>query len=120
MMTESVASFRLVRPLPPTDLRAVDPVLVSMAAACDLAVAEFLFGMRADALERRDSVNRVNGKTEPVGLVVNGQFHRRVDVAFFFVSPHMQVTVVGAAIGEAVNQPGIAVEVEDYRLVGRK
>jgi hypothetical protein len=32
----------------------------------------------------------------------------------------MQVPVVCAAVGETVNQPGIAMEVKDDRLVDRK
>ena len=107
-------------PLPTADLRTVDSVLVSMAPACNLAIAEFFFGMRANPLQLRDAVNRVDCETEPVGLVVNCQFHWRVDVALLFVTAHMQVSVVRAAVGEAVNQPGIAVEVKDDRLVRRK
>ena len=105
LMTESVISFLLVRPLPPADLRAVNPVLVSVAAACDLAVAEFLFGIRTDALEHRDSVNRVDCETKPIRLIVNCQFHPCVDVAFFFVATNMRVPVVCAAVGKTVNQP---------------
>ena len=121
-MSESAGSLppAAKRPLPPTDLRAVDAVLIRVVPAGNLPVAEFLLGVRADLLQLRDAVNRVDCKTEPVGLVVNGKFHGRVDIAFLFVPAHMQVVVIGAAIGQAVNQPGIAVEVEDYRLVGRK
>ena len=115
-----MASLLLVRPLPTCDFRAVDPVLVSMATACDLAVAEFLFGMGTDPLKSRDPVNCVDCETEPVRLIVNCQFHRRVDVALLLVAAHMQVPVVCAAIGETVNQPGIAMEVKDDWLVYRK
>ena len=76
--------------------------------------------MRADPLQFWDAVNRVDRETEPVRLVVDCQLHRRVDVAFLLVTAHMQVAVVCAAIGETVNQPGIAMEVKDDRLVGRK
>jgi hypothetical protein len=33
----------VVRPRPTANLGAVDPVLISMAPACNLAIAEFLF-----------------------------------------------------------------------------
>ena len=73
--------------------------------------------MRANPLQLRNAVNRVDGETEPVRLVVDCQLHGRVDVAFFLVTSHMQVAVVCAAVGETVNQPGIAMEVKDDRLV---
>jgi len=41
-----------------------------MAAACNLAIPECLFGVRADSLQFRDAVNRVDGETESVRLVL--------------------------------------------------
>src|SRR5271167_134167 len=93
-------SFLPARPLPTANFRTVDPVLVSMTPACDLAIAEFFFGVRADPLEFRDAVNRVDRETEPVRLVVDCQLHWRVDVPFLFVTPHVHVLMVRAAIGE--------------------
>lgn len=109
-----------IRPLPSSDFRAVDAVLIGVVPAGKLLVAQFFLGVCADALKLGNSVNCVNCKAEPVGLVVDGQFHGCVDVALLFVATHMKVMVVGAAIGEAVNQPWIAMEVEDNRLIGGK
>jgi len=72
-------------------------------SACNLEITEFFFSVRADALQFRNAVNRIDRKTEPVCLVVDRQLHRRVDVAFLLVTAHMQVRVVCAAVGEAVN-----------------
>ena len=99
----ALASTLVGRPLPAANLGTVHSMLVSMMAACDLKVAKFLFGVRADPLQSRDAVNRVDRKTEPVRLVVDGQFHRRVDVALLLVTANMQVVVICAAIGETVN-----------------
>src|SRR5579864_85865 len=96
-------SVILGRPFPTANLRTIDSVLVSVTSASDLHIAEFFFGMRADPLQFRYAINRVDCETEPVRLVVDGQLHRRVDVAFLLVTSHMQVAVVGAAVGEAVN-----------------
>src|SRR5581483_3541291 len=38
--------------------------------------------------------------------------------AFLFVAPHVEVAVVGAPVGESVDQPGVAVVGEDDRPVG--
>src|SRR5208337_484708 len=117
---DSPSSLLVVRPLPTANPRTVDSVLVSMASACNLAVAKLLFSMRPNPLQFRNAVNGIDGETEPVRLVVNCQFHRRIDIALLFVAADMQIPVVCAPIGETVNQPGIAMEVEDDQLVGRK
>ena len=74
-----------------------------MASACDLAVAKLLFGVRPYPLQFLNAVNGIDGETEPVRLVVNCQFHRRIDIALLFVAADMQIPVVCAAIGETVN-----------------
>ena len=97
------SSLLVVRPLPTANLRAVDSVLVSMVPACNLAVAKLLFSMRPNPLQFRNAVNGIDGETEPVRLVVNCQFHRRIDVALLLVAAHVQVPVVCPAVGETVN-----------------
>ncbi len=72
--------------------------------------------MAPDFLQFGNAVNGVDGQAEAIGLVVDGQFHRRVDVAFLFVSPYVKSLVL-AAVGQAVNQPRVAVEIENNRLV---
>src|SRR5215470_3720977 len=119
-MVRCLTSLLVVRPLPTTDLRAVDSVLVSMMAACNLAIPESLFGVGADSLQFRDAVNRVDGETESVRLVVDCQLHRCVDVPLLLITPYVQVPMVCAAVGETVNQPGITMEIEDDRLVDGK
>ena len=42
---------------------------------------------------------------------------RRRGGAFFFVAAHVDVTVIGASIGQSVDQPRITVKGEDYRFV---
>ncbi len=65
-------------------------------------------------------VDDIDGQVEAVDLVSHGQFKRGVDVAVLLVAPHVEVPVVRAPVGEPVDQPGIAVEIEDYRLVRRE
>ncbi len=55
-----------------------------------------------------------------IDFVLNRQLHRRIDVAAFFVTAHVQVLVIGPVIGKPMNQPGIAVEVENDRLIDGK
>ena len=76
--------------------------------------------MRSDSLQFRDAIDCINGETESVRLVVDRQFHWSIDVAFLFVAADVDVAMVRPAVSEAVNQPGIAMEVEDDWLVDGK
>ena len=58
----------------------------------------------------------VDCEVEAVGLVVDCQLQRSVDAAEFLVAAHVQVVVIGSAVGELVNQPRISVKIEDHRL----
>src|ERR1700746_1825552 len=95
---QSLYSFLPVRPLPAADLRAVDSVLVGIATAGNLAIAEFLFGMRANSLQFRDAVDSIDGETEPVCLVADRQLHRCVNVPLLLVTAYVQVPMVRAAV----------------------
>ena len=91
-------------------------MFVGVRSASELGVSESLFGVATKALQPWNAIDGVNCQAETVSFVVHSQFHRRVDVALLFITAHMQ-GLVGAGISQAVNQPGIAVEVEDDRLV---
>src|ERR1039458_9667596 len=73
--------------------------------------------MRANALKFGNAVNGVNCKTEAVSFVVDRQFHRGIDVPFLLVAAHMEVFVVGATVGQPVNQPRVSMEIENDRLI---
>ena len=66
----------------------------------------------------RHAVDHVDDQVEARGLVQHRQLERRVDVALLLVAADVQVLVALEAIGELVNEPRVAVEVEDDRLVG--
>src|SRR3974390_1768259 len=82
---EALSSSLLIRPLPTADLRAVDSVLVSVALARKLAIAEFLFCMCSNPLQFPHAVNGVDGQAKPVSLIVNCQFHGSINVSLLFV-----------------------------------
>jgi len=85
--------------------------------ACDLLVAQGFSNTGSGDAETGHSVDGVNGQAEAVGLVANGQFQRRVDVALLLVASHVDVALARPAVSEPVDQPRIGVEVEDYRFV---
>ena len=92
-------------------------MLVSVVLAVDLHIAQDFFGVGAGHLQCGHPVNDVDRQTETIDLVQDRQIERRVDVSFFLVTAHVQVLVIGTLVGQAVDQPGIAVEVEDDRFV---
>src|SRR5271165_678757 len=112
-------SGRFVRPPPSCDFWAVNAVLECIALARDLLVAEPLLGVASNLLQRRGPVNHVHRQTKSVGLVFDRQLHRSIDVPLLLVAPHVQISVL-ATVRQPVNQPGIAVEVEDDWLVNRE
>ena len=71
------------------------------------------------APELRHAVDHVAGEVEAVEVVEHHHVERRRRGALLLVAAHVEVVVVGPAVGEPVDQPGIAVEGEDDRLVGR-
>jgi hypothetical protein len=73
--------------------------------------------MRGSSLQTRHPVEHVDHEVEAVHLIQNGQFERRVDVAFFLVAPYVQMFMIAEAIGQLVNQPRVTVEVEDDRFI---
>src|SRR5437667_8203594 len=108
----------LVGPGPLVDLRLVDPVLIGVLLALDLRVAQLLLGVGPHPLQGRHPIDDVDGQAEAVDLVLDGQVERGVDVALLLVAPHVEILVVRGSIGQAVDEPAIAVEVEDDRPVG--
>src|ERR1700738_4203319 len=74
--------------------------------------------MRADALQARNAVDHIAGKMKAIQIVETGHIKRSSCGSFFLVSADVEIVVIGAAIREAVNEPGIAVIGKDDRLVG--
>jgi len=67
--------------------------------------------------ELRNPVDDVNRQIETIDLVLDGKLERRIDIAVFLVAANMEVVVIGATVSKFVNQPGVAMEVENDRFV---
>src|ERR1035438_743579 len=109
-------SYLLNGPAPPCNVWGVDAMLVCMPPASDLPVAKLLLGMHADGLKFGNAVDSVNRKAEAVGLVVDRQFHWRIDIALLFVPADMKPLVL-PAIRQTMHQPRVTVEVENDGFV---
>ena len=126
---ESHASYRAfittgfaasVRPFPVADLRHIVAVAGDVLFVLDELVAQKLLEVGAPALQPGHAVDHVAGQMEAVEIVQHRHVERRGRGAFLFISPHVQIVVIGAPISEAMDQPGIAVEREDDGLIRRE
>jgi hypothetical protein len=65
----------------------------------------------------RQAVDGVHHKVEAVQIVQHRHVERRCDSAFLLITTDVDVVVVGAAVGQPVNQPRVGMEGEDNRFV---
>src|SRR6266436_1420917 len=107
-------------PFPIRELGRVYAELVGMLFTRDLLVDEGLTHARAGDMETGHPVDGVDGQAEAIGLIANGEFQRRVDVALLLVAAHVNVVLALPAVGEAVDQPRVTVKVKDHGLVRSK
>ena len=77
-------------------------------------------GARRSVAKSGHAVDHVDDEVEAVEVVEHDHVERRRRRALFLVAAHVQVRVVGAAVGEPVDQPRIAVVGEDDRPVARE
>jgi len=106
-----VAGPDLKRPLPIRDVGSIDAELVGVLFTRDLLVEEGLANTGACDTETGHPVNRIDGQAKAIGLVTDSEFQRRVDVALFLVATHMDVVLTWPAVGDAVDEPRVSVEV---------
>src|SRR3569833_3665150 len=83
-------------------------------------VAHELAQVGGPVAELRNSVDGINDQMEPVEVVADDHVERGSRGALIFEAADVEVVVVIAAICEPVNEPWIAMEGNQDRLVGRK
>src|SRR5690606_9184601 len=64
------------------------------------------------------AVDDIHDQVIAVEVVEHDHVEGRGGGALLLVAAHVQIVVIGAPVGEAVDQPGVAVEGEDHRAVG--
>lgn len=116
----SVVFRRLVRPFPVGKFRLICAKFMSIVTTLDLHVPESGLGMSTSHQELGYALDHVHSYAEAVYLVVNCQLQWGVDVSLLLVATHVHIIVIGPAVCQPVNQPGITVEVENHRLIQSK
>ena len=92
-------------------------MFVDVGFVFDEFVAHFLADGIADCLQFRDALNRINDEVKAVEIVEDDHIERRGRRAFFLVAANVELRVIGAAVGQAVNQPRVAVKGENDGFV---
>ena len=103
-------------PRPVADFRQVLAVLVDVMLVLDQLVLDHLLQIVPLAAQMRQAIHHVLHQMEPVQIVLHPHVEGRGDGALFLVAPDMEVAV-GAAVGQPMNQPGIAMKGKDDVLV---
>ena len=102
----------------PPDLGRVLAVLARVGARQQAPVGHVLAHVAGPRRQAGHAVDHVHHQVEAVQVVEHDHVEGRRGGALLLVAAHVDVVVVGAPVGEAVDQPGIAVVGEDHRPVG--
>ena len=111
---------RLLPPPPAGDLGHIVAVPGDELLVVDELVADRLLGVGGPRPELRHAVDHVAHQVEAIEIVQHAHVERRRGGALFLVAAHMDVVVARAPVGQPVNEPRVAMEGEDDRLVGRE
>ena len=109
-----------IAPFPVADLRHVLAVAVDVLFVLDQLVLQLPLQMNALAARLRQAIDDVHDEMEAIQIVEYRHVEGGRDRAFFLVAADVKVGVIGAAIGQPVNQPRVGVEGEDDRFVRRE
>ena len=110
----------LNRPLPIANFRHVLSDARDVLLMLDQLDMQALLSQRRHVLQPWHAVDHIAGQVVAVDLIHYGHIEWGGRCTFFLVSAHVQVGVIGASIGEPVDQPRIPVEGEDNGLVSGK
>ena len=104
-------------PVPVADFRHVFAVFADPGLVAGDGLAVALAGFVHPVAQARDAADGVEGELVAVHVVEHHHVEGGGGGAFFLVAAHVQVGVVVAAVGEAVDQPRVAVIGEDDGFV---
>src|ERR1700720_669407 len=109
---------RTASPRPAADFRHVVTIAGNILAVLDQPVADRLLGIGGPRAQPRQPVDHGAHQVETVELVQHAHVERRRGRALLLVAAHVDIAVPVPTIGQAMDEPGIAVKGEDDRLVG--
>src|SRR5215472_13773283 len=107
-------------PFPVDDVRSINSMSERIFLSRDLLVPEVLQCRASYALQLRNMLDCIHGQGEPIDAIFNCQLQWSIDVPLFSIAVNMEVLMIGAAVGQSMNEPGISVEAEDDGFINRE
>ena len=108
---------RLCAPPPVSNFRHVFTVLADVMLMFGELVLKLLLQVSPLGTQLRQAVDYVHHQVEAIQIVKHGHVEGGGDRAFLFVAADVQVLVVGAAVGQPVDQPWVSMERKNGRLI---
>src|SRR5208337_3881537 len=109
---------RFPSPGPAGDLGHIVPVSGDVFLVVDELIPDRLLGVGGPRSELRHAIDHVAHKVEAIEIVQDAHVEWCRRGALFLIAAHMDVVVVRAPVRQQVNQPRVAMESKDDRLVG--
>src|SRR5258708_22184157 len=107
----------LIRQGPVANFGRVLAVVACVLPVTQPLVDHHLTHVRGLGAQRGHSVDHVHHEMKSIEVVEHDHVERSRGRPLFFIPAHVKVVVIGAPVGEAVDQPGIPVIGEDHRPV---
>src|SRR5579871_3803434 len=114
--TTRIRMSRSRGPLPVANLRHVVAVLGDIQLMLDQPVSQELLQLYTFTCQTRDPVDHVDHQMKAIQVVQHGHVEGRRRCALLLVAAHVQIVVIRAPIGQAMEQPWIAMVGEHDRL----
>jgi len=113
----SLSHSCVLAPLPVPDFRQVFAIFFDVLLVLDKLVLELLLQVDALVAGPRQAIDGVHHEMEAVQIVQHRHIEGRGDGTLLLVAADMDVGVVGATVGQPVDQPWVGMEGKDDRLV---
>src|SRR5215204_6468246 len=112
-------SFRgcCLRPRPTRDFGHVDAIAGDILLVLHELVADRLLSVSGPRTELRNTVDDIADEVEAIQIIHHAHVERCAGGTLLLVAAHVKIPVTIAPVGEAVNEPRIAVKGKDDRLV---
>ena len=104
-------------PFPIANFWHVFAVFVNIVLMVEQLVADRLFGIGSTRPQTRHTIDHIADQVKEVEFVQHHHVKGGGGRSLFFVPADVQLLVIGPTIGQAMDQPGIAVEGEDDGFV---
>src|SRR5262249_16891171 len=108
---------RFLPPPPPGDLGHVVAVAADVLFVRDQLIADRLLGVGRAFSKLRDAIDHVADQVKAIKIVEHAHVEWCRGGAFFLVAAYVNVLMACSPVGQPVNEPRVAMEGEDDRLV---